>query len=227
MKSWFFTATDTGVGKTTVTAASASALRTRGVNVGIMKPFATGAERKHGYRSEDVALLAEAAGIQDPEAMINPFFFAIESSPYGAANRLGFDIDMGLALRQFEILQSLHDTVLVEGIGGVLTPILKNYFVADLIRDMGLDTVIVASSKLGTVNHTLLTCDACKRRGIAVRGLVIIGAERGYDLEELGQDLENLSGIEVLCTLPFMKNLDLPKASGVVAESKLFDLISS
>jgi dethiobiotin synthetase len=226
LKSWFFTATDTGIGKTTVAAATAYLMRNDGVNVGVMKPFATGAEQKHKYKSEDVILLAEAAGVSDPQDVINPYFFPIPASPYTAANSLNAAIDTSVVLKQFEAILTLHDVVLVEGIGGILTPILKDYHVVDLIKDMGLDTILVISSKLGTVNHTLLTCLAAKKYGVNLRGIVIVEAKDGYNLSELEQDITNLTGVDVLCVIPYIDDIKVSKVSEYIKTSKLMELLT-
>jgi len=205
LKSYFITATDTEIGKTVITAGLALAMKNNGINVGVMKPFACGLEQKRGFRSEDAELLAKAAKVNDPEDLINPYFFPIPVSPYAASNKLGTSIDVSLILERFEKLQAIHNVMLVEGIGGILTPILKGYCIADLIKDMNLDTIIVASSKIGTINHTLLTCDACKKYGIKIRGIIINNfGSTGYDVAELASDLTDLSGIEVLCAIPHL-----------------------
>ena len=225
MKSYFVTATDTEIGKTAITAALASAMKNDGVDVGVMKPFACGTRQKHGFKSEDAQLLAEAAKVSDSEDLINPYFFPIPASPYTAANKLDLLIDVNVVLRRLEQLRSLHNAVLVEGIGGILTPILKDYCVADLIKDMNLDTIIVTSSKLGTVNHTLLTCHACNKYGLNVRGIVINNFDdTGYDVDELANDLTNLSGIEVLCSVPHVD--DQKKISDVLAKNLLPKIMS-
>ncbi|MGI0004209.1 MAG: dethiobiotin synthase [Candidatus Nitrosotenuis sp.] len=205
MKSYFVTATDTDIGKTAVTAGLARALRNQGTDIGVMKPFACGLQQKHGFKSQDVEILAKASQVSDSEELINPYFFPVPASPYTASNKLGASIDVGLVLEKFEKLQASHDVMLVEGIGGVLTPILKGYSIADLIKDMNLETLIVTSSKIGTVNHTMLTCEACKKHGIKIRGIIInnFGSD-GYDVADLANDLTNLSGIEVLCAIPHL-----------------------
>jgi dethiobiotin synthetase len=223
MNSCFITATDTGIGKTTITSALAYALKLAGTDVGIMKPFATGTERKTGYKSEDVDLLAGSAQINDPENLINPYFMPIPLSPYAAAKKLALEIDVQYVLNSFERLKALHDVVLVEGIGGILTPISKNYFVAHLIKDMDLDATIVTGSRIGTVNHTLLTLDAAKKHGLGIRGLIINeNSPGGYNVAELKNDLENLSGVPVLCSVPYMKKIHVEKIADILKNSALF-----
>ena len=115
--------------------------------------------------------------------------------------------------------------MLVEGIGGILTPILKEYCIADLVMDMGLEAIIVTSSKIGTVNHTLLTYDACKKYGVKIRGTIINKADpTGYDPDDLANDLTNLSGIEVLCAVPYLD--DQRKISEILADKLVPKLMS-
>ena len=225
MKSFFITGTDTGIGKTAFTCGLAQLLRNSGIDVGVMKPFATGIPQKNGFQSEDVSLLVRYSGTSDPENMINPFFFPISASPYTAAKKLGKNIDIDLVLSNFEKLQSNHDVVLVEGIGGIMTPILKDYFVIDLIKDLNLDTMIVASSKIGTINHTLLTLNLCKKYGVNVSGLVIndLGVDN-YDLNDLAADLVSLSGVDVISKIPRLD--DVGKLSTLLRESRFFDVFS-
>lgn len=208
MKSFFVTGTDTGIGKTAFTCGLASLLRVSGIDVGVMKPFATGIPQKNGFQSEDVSMLVSSSGVSDPESLVNPYFFAIPASPYSAAKKLGKQIDLDLVLSSFDKLRSIHDVVLVEGIGGIMTPILKDYFVIDLIKDLNLDTIIVTGSKIGTINHTILTIDACKKHGIHIPGLIINQTDKnGYDLDELGQDLTSLSGVDVISKIPNLDNV--------------------
>ena len=208
MKSLFVTGVDTGVGKTVFTCALAHALRLAGINVGVMKPFATGLPRAGQYKSEDVELLIKSSGVSDPQELVNPYYFEIPASPYMAAKKLEKTIDIDVVLSGFELLQSSHDVVLVEGIGGIMTPILKDYFVADLIKDLNLDSILVTSTKIGSVNHTLLTLDACKKYGIRIAGLVISEVDSGYSVNDLESDLVSLSGVDVICKIPHVSGIE-------------------
>jgi dethiobiotin synthetase len=114
----------------------------------------------------------------------------------------------------FEKLQSLHDIVLVEGIGGIMTPILRDYFVADLIKDLNLDAILVSGTKIGSVNHTLLTLDLCKKYGIRTAGLVINSVDlNGYDVDDLESDLIALSGINIICKIPHISDIETASKS--------------
>lgn len=210
MKSYFITGTDTDVGKTWITAGIASALKKMGIDIGIMKPFAAGTTQKVGFKSEDTEILAKAAQIDDSEQLINPQFFPIPASPYTASESLGVKVDVDLVLQNFKKLLKIHEMMLVEGMGGILTPILKDYFVTNLIKDMGLDVIVVTRSRIGTINHTLLTCKMCTIYGLRVHGIIINNFDvNGYSINELKRDLEKLTGIPVLGVMPNIKNFDL------------------
>ena len=219
MKPLFVTATDTDIGKTYVCAGLAHALKKMDIDVGIMKPFACGDKQKIGFSSNDLTILANAAMVDDAEDIINPFFFPIPASPYTAAKNLGVKIDVKHVMECFRKLDEIHDIVLVEGIGGIMTPILKDYAIIDLIKDLMANTIIVTSSKIGTVNHTVLTCNMCKNMNIPVKGLIINNFDStGYPIPELERDLNALTDLPVLCSLPHMKKFNLSNYSALIQE---------
>jgi len=219
MKPLFVTATDTDIGKTYVCAGLAYALKKSGIDVGIMKPFACGVKQKIGFSSNDLTILTNAAMVNDTEDVINPFFFPIPASPYTAAKNLGVKIDVEHVMECFRKLDEIHDIVLVEGIGGVMTPILKDYAIIDLIKDLMANTIIVTSSKIGTVNHTVLTCNMCKNMNIPIKGLIINNFDStGYPIPELERDLSALTDLPVLCSLPHMKKFNLSNYSALIQE---------
>ena len=218
MKSYFITGTDTDVGKTFVTAGIASAMKKMGIDVGIMKPFAAGTPQKNGYKSSDVQILSKAAQVNEPEELLNPYFFPIPASPFTASKNLGIKVDIKIVMNSFKQLSSLHDVLLVEGIGGIMTPILEDYFVINLIKNMNLETIIVTSSRIGTINHTIMTNEICQRYGIKVRGLIINNLEsNGYPINELKRDLEELTKKPVIGSIPFIKDFNLEKISQIVS----------
>ena len=219
MKPLFVTATDTDIGKTFVCAGLAYALKKSGIDVGIMKPFACGVKQKIGFSSNDLTILTNAAMVDDAEDIINPFFFPIPASPYTAAKNLGVKIDIEHVMECFRKLDEIHDIVLVEGIGGIMTPILKDYAIIDLIKDLMANTIIVTSSKIGTVNHTVLTCNMCKNMNIPIKGLIINNFDStGYPIPELERDLSALTDLPVLCSLPHMKKFNLSNYSALIQE---------
>ena len=206
MKSLFIAGTDTDVGKTYIAAGLAVAFRKMGIDVGVMKPFAAGRAEKKGYKSEDIVILSRAAKACDPEKLVNPQFFKIPASPYTAWKTLKTKPKISTILSSFKKLTKLHDMILVEGMGGIMTPILKNYYITNLIKEMKIPAVIVTRSKIGTVNHTIMTCKMCEKYKIPVKGIIINNFDDGYPIPELKRDLQNLTGIKVLGSIPFIKN---------------------
>ena len=208
MKSIFVTGTDTDVGKTYVTAGLAVYFRRTGLDVGIMKPFAAGIAQKSGFKSEDVEILAKAAQVDDAENLINPQFFPIPASPYTAWKNLKTKPKINLILSNYKKLSKKHSFVLVEGMGGIMTPILADYFVSDLIKEMRIPSILVTRTKVGTINHTIMTARMCEKYKIPIRGIIINDFDSdGYNPKELTRDLKNIIGVPVLGTIPFIDDL--------------------
>ena len=207
MKSIFITGTDTDVGKTYIAAGLAITLRRMGTDVGVMKPFAAGVKQKKGFKSEDVEILSNSAKVDDSEELLNPQFFPISASPYTAWKKLKIKPKIPLILSSFKKLAKKHEMILVEGMGGTMTPILKNYFITDLIKDMKIPTIIVTRSKVGTVNHTIMTVKMCQKYKIPIKGIIINNFDKGYPIDQLKKDLEDLTGIKVLGSIPFIKDM--------------------
>lgn len=208
MKSLFITGTDTDIGKTYVTAGLAVCLRKTGIDVGIMKPFAAGNPQKKGFKSEDVEILANAAQVTDPEYLLNPQFFPIPASPYTAWKNLKIKPKTHSVLSSFKRLSKIHSMLLVEGMGGILTPILKDYFVSDLIKEMRIPAILVARTKIGTINHTIMTIKMCEKYKIPIKGIILNDFDSdGYKPKELTRDLKSLTGVPILGTIPFIDDL--------------------
>ena len=208
LKSFFVTGTDTDVGKTYITAGLAVTFRKMGLDVGVMKPFAAGTAQKKRFKSEDVKILSKSAQVNDPENLINPQFFKISASPYTAWKKLKIKPKVSTILSSFKKLSKLHETILVEGMGGVMTPILKDYYITNLIKEMNIPALIVTRSKIGTVNHTIMTVKMCEKYKIPVKGIIINNFDVGYPIKQLTSDLQNLTGVKVLGSIPFLKDLN-------------------
>ena len=218
LKSYFITGTDTDVGKTWITAGLARALRNIGIDVGVMKPFAAGHPQKIGFKSKDVEILSDAAKVNDPENLVNPQFFQISASPYTAMKNPNVNekVDINLILQCFKKLTKIHESIFVEGMGGIMTPILKNYFVTDLINDLDLESIVVTRTRIGTLNHTIMTCKIAKQYGIRVKGIIINDIDPdGYDVETLKDDIEDITGISVLGSIPFFQTLDVDQMAKI------------
>ena len=179
----FVTGTDTGVGKTLVAAGLAAWCRNHGLNVGVMKPVASGGRSVNGEQpanrlvSDDAMLLRAAAGVSDPLALINPVCYREPLAPYAAARLSRRPIRWRAVAQAYARLRQRHSFMIVEGIGGLLVPLSRTKSVVDLIRLCRLPCVVVARLRLGTLNHTLLTVSLARRLGLDVLGVVLNPAE--------------------------------------------------
>lgn len=174
IRSVFVTGTDTDVGKTVVAAGIAAELARRGVNVGVMKPVATGGKRRGGrVISDDAEFLRKAAGVRDPMELVNPICLEPALAPSIAARITHQPIDLKHVWKAYKVLSSAHDCMVVEGVGGLFVPLHERYYVAHLTQRLGLPLVIVTRPTLGTINHTALTAHAAHTFGLEVRGLVV------------------------------------------------------
>jgi dethiobiotin synthetase len=168
----FVTGTGTGVGKTVVAAAICAALRARGERVAPFKPVVTGTEEPADPDwPPDDALLALAAGVRPED--VTAARFGPSVSPHLAAELAGEPLDPALLRGAFDARAAEAQTVVVEGVGGLLVPLTRDYLVRDLAVDLGLPLVIAASPGLGTINHTLLTLEAARAATLKVAAVVI------------------------------------------------------
>ena len=162
-----------------------------------MKPIATGPKSEN-----DAVLLKKILRLKDPIELINPISLKYPLAPYPATRLERKKINFKKIFSAYNELSKRHGLVLVEGIGGVLVPITKNYFVADLIKDLKLPTIIVTRTGLGTINHTLLTIEILQKRRIKILGVVMNGY-KGKDLSEEtnAEVIEKLSKVPVLAKI--------------------------
>jgi dethiobiotin synthetase len=166
------TGTDTGVGKTIVTAAIVAALRARGVDAIGLKPVVTGTdETPPPPWPADHELLAAVSGAEVAE--VNLAAYGPPVSPHLAAQISGRPLDPAALVAGVRAAAAHHETVIVEGVGGLLVPLADGYDVRELAVDLGLALVVVARPGLGTINHTLLTLQAARARGLNVAGVVL------------------------------------------------------
>ncbi len=168
----FVTGTDTGVGKTAITAALAYYLCEHGISVGVMKPIETGIGPDEESRS-DAALLRAAAGAMDALDLISPYRFPDPVAPLAAARRTGKTIELDRIINAFGRLASASRPIFVEGVGGLLAPLSESFETADLIRSLQLPAIVVGRAGLGGINHTMLTLEALARRNIPVLAVVL------------------------------------------------------
>jgi dethiobiotin synthetase len=211
VKGLFVTATGTDVGKTFVSCGIARFLKNCVADPGVMKPVASGGkwvkfEGKKTLVSEDALRLIDASDAGDPVGLVNPVCLKIPLAPYPGSliERARFSI--ARVMNAYRQVSKRHGFMVVEGIGGVRVPLLRNVEVSDLILKMGLPAIVVSSAKLGALNHTLLTLEHLKRKKVRVLGIVL----NFFNSKEIA-DRTNLlyfkeKKIPVLATLPESKN---------------------
>ncbi len=214
----FVTATDTGAGKTAVTAGLTRLWHRQGLRVGVMKPVASGCEIRSGQLlSEDTRQLLDAAGGEQRPELATPIALREPLSPHLAARREGRTLtaeevrDRSLQARD-ELLKT-SQAILVEGVGGLLTPLADRYTVADLAADLGWPLLVVIEDRLGALNHALLTLEVAARRGLTIAGAVF-NRPRPPDYAAAGnaEGLRLATDVPIWGPLPYLPVAPAPEA---------------
>lgn len=155
----FITGTDTGVGKTTVARLLLRHLRNSGINALAMKPFCSGG-------TDDLDAFRSIQGDELPRKILNPYYFPEPLAPAVARHETARRITLKSVLATVKKAARRCECLLVEGAGGLLVPVTRRMMVADIISALKCDVIVVTRNQIGTLNHTLLTVEALRRRGI-------------------------------------------------------------
>jgi dethiobiotin synthetase len=172
----FVVGTDTGVGKTYVASRIAAALYRAGKSVGVYKPAASGCRLLDGKLVSDDALqLWEAAGRPGTLEAVCPQRFKAPLAPHLAAREEGRQLDSQLLRSGLDFWQRTSDIILVEGAGGLMSPLGDHEYIADLAADFGFPLIVVVANRIGAINAALLTLIAAKSRPkpLPVAGIVL------------------------------------------------------
>lgn len=211
---FFVTGTDTGVGKTVVCAALARCLMDGGMTVSVVKPFQTGCLPGVVCDSEFVH---RTIGKSFVPSLSSPCRLKEPLAPMMAARIEGAEIDVPKVMEIISEQRRTHDAVIVEGAGGLMVPISEGYFMADFAAELGFKIVIAARAGLGTINHTILTVEAARARGLDVAGVVICGypSQAGVCeetnlafLRSEGERVGKVAGV-----IPFIEGIDVEGGS--------------
>jgi dethiobiotin synthetase len=169
----FITGTDTGVGKSVVSASLLAALNARGVRAVGMKPVASGCEQTpQGLRNADAELLIRHSAGAPDYAQVNPYAFADPIAPHLAAADTGVEIDPERIAAAFAALSTMSQFIVVEGVGGWMTPLAAALTQADLVRTLQLRVILVVGLRLGCLNHALLSARAIRDDGFELAGWI-------------------------------------------------------
>lgn len=173
-KAYFIVGTDTGVGKTVVTSVMTRYLLGKGVNVMAVKPFCSGGR-------DDAQWIREALGKTVSLDEINPWHFRAPLTPLLAARKAGVTVKIGECLRFLQNAACSCDTLLIEGAGGLLSPLGEGFDARDLIVETKATPLIVCRNQLGAINQVRLVLAALPKR-FASRSRVVVIENRGGDI---------------------------------------------
>lgn len=187
-KGIFVTGTATNVGKTYVTAQLVRLLREAGKNAGYYKAALSGAELEADGRllPGDAAYVAQTAGLKDDPHDMVTYTLKLAASPHLAARQEGVDISLDTIVRDYQRQASRYDYLTMEGSGGIVCPIAERegqtpLMLTDIVRRLGLRTIVVADARLGAINAVTLTLEYCRTHSIPVCAVVL----NRYDPDDL------------------------------------------
>lgn len=216
-RGFFITGTDTGVGKTVITAGLLGALRKRGTDTVAIKPIQSGGILRDNHLvSEDANFYETVSDLPYTYRELNPICLQAPLAPALAAEIEGVTINLETVLSHFHGMAAEHQLVLVEGAGGLIVPIVgTEVTMADLAVQMGLPLLIVARPNLGTINHTCLTVAYAKARGLEVAGIIINKFNHqnpGLAERSNPRLIETMTGVPVLGLVPKITGLSVEGA---------------
>ncbi|MHB8204225.1 MAG: dethiobiotin synthase [Desulfomonilaceae bacterium] len=226
MNGIFVTGTDTGVGKSVITAGLTSLLRKRGVDCVALKPVETGCKLNHGELfPEDGHFLWRASQESISIDDVTPFRFSLPASPYRAAALQDSRLRISDIIEHIRAIEEAHDLVIVEGAGGLFAPIEEHLTFVDLTKELGFPVVLVARLKLGTINHTMLSIEALTRRNLNILSVVLSKCDRDEGPEEkyTPNDIKRMIGSIPFFQFPFLDGSvsDNPQEIGAMMEKVL------
>ncbi|CDN14633.1 MAG: ATP-dependent dethiobiotin synthetase BioD [Richelia sp.] len=220
MKSLFITATDTEAGKTVLTTALAAYWQKYlpDCNLAIMKPVQSGVGDRELYQ--------QLFNLNQSPEEINPLYFQAPLAPPLAAVKEGRTVDLGVVRQTFNALQAKHDFVLVEGLGGLGSPVTCELTVADLAAEWHLPSVLVVPVKLGAISQAVANITLAKQYKISILGMVLNCIQPRTEAEIADWTptdlIQFLTDVPVLGCLPYVDNLtDLDKLAQVAANLDL------
>ncbi|SFH56592.1 dethiobiotin synthase [Tindallia magadiensis] len=202
-KGIFVLGTDTEVGKTFVSAGATYMLNKDGHRVCFFKPVQSGGIYENGaLGSGDVQFVRKVAQIEESYERMNTYCFEASVSPHLASEIEKKEIETEKLIHHYQNLVEKYDYVVVEGAGGVVVPIKRNeYYIHHLIKDLRIPVLLVTRANVGTINHTMLTLEFLKSKGIEIKGIVVNAYQGTFYEEDNVKVISAMSGIEKIFTL--------------------------
>lgn len=219
-RGFFVTATDTEVGKTVVTAGLALLLRREGWSAGVMKPVQSGHLKEDPMG--DGMRLKTWVGMREPVEELVIDDYALPVAPGLAAELSDRPIRPEAWREGLEELAKRYDVMLVEGAGGIAVPLSRDWLVADWAEELGWPLIVVARPNLGTVNHTVLTVEYARRRGLEVAGVVINGGQKDPDDSSIpynAQMIETWAQVPVIGKIPWLNPINQQQLLSAFSEA--------
>jgi dethiobiotin synthetase len=211
-KGFFIAGTDTGVGKTIMAGAIIKALSFLGCQTGVMKPVESGCGREGGVLIPfDGMFLKETAHVDESISLVTPCCFESPLAPLAAAETDMKDINLEEIRRAFRGLAAKYGTMVVEGIGGLMVPLKRDYYVINLAKEFGLPLLLVARPGLGTVNHVMLSFSCAAKEGVEVAGVILnYSTPPDGSLAEKTNPklLAQICPVPIMGIFPYLSNLD-------------------
>lgn len=221
-KGCFVTGTDTGVGKTLVTAGLIRLFSKEGTKVAGMKPIASGCKlTDQGLRNEDAIMIMQESNVDLDYKLINPYAFEPPISPHFAAREKDQQIKLDHIVEKFTTISNSVDFVIVEGVGGWQVPLSDDLNISDLAVKLDLPVVLVVGLRLGCINHALLTADAIWQKGLPLIACVASQIDADYQRrDESLETLEKSLGIPVQL-IPRIEDATAKKITRYLEETKI------
>jgi len=229
-KGVFIIGIDTEIGKTTISAGLGNLLFRKGINVGVMKPFASGIGKySRKFKSLDSKLLKMSSGSKDIDEIINPYYSPLPTAPYLARKilKLNEQIDKQEILIKYKDIERRHDFTIVEGIGGLMVPLDENFFVADLASILNVPIILIMSNKIGSINHITMTYYLSIKFNLQITGIILNNkynfSESYYKLinKNLQIIIEELTRTKVLATIPYIKKPTAKKIANILEKYEI------
>lgn len=216
-KGIFIIGTDTDVGKTFVNGGITYKLKQSGYKVISYKPVQSG-----GIIPQDCKYVKEICDLANTYEEMNSYCLNEEVSPHLASRMENITIDKEKIINHYKKLIDEYEYVISEGAGGIVVPLIENkYFVYDLIKDLGMDVVIVARAGVGTINHTVLTNEFLKLKNIKAKGIIINQYNEKFYEDDNIEAIENLTKLQVVGKL---SNINDFTKENIQEEYKKLDL---
>lgn len=221
-KALIIAGTDTGVGKTAFCGGLAAALVQAGVDIGVMKPVESGCRREGGRLVASDALFLRGLALSGDEVrLVNPYALEQPLAPALAARTEGVDISIEVVKEAFLQLSLRHELMLIEGAGGMLSPLSAEWSLPDLALALDAPMVIVARNTLGTINHCLLSLHYARSRRIRIMGMVLnqVSPESGPVQETNPGAVRDWGKAPLLGVMPFLSEVNAGSLEKAVKEN--------